>query len=403
MKSAFFREKIIMTAIATTTPEETPFLDRDAPLPPRAMPGSGLAVVLTPWFGAIVLLAACWILDRPPILREWFLTDFRDWLLDRWAGAGVVGVGVSVVAAFYLMVAVHELGHLVAGSSVGFRGLSFRVGPLIRRPFQVSLYRGPGAVVNGVAELVPVATDKLAGRGAVMILGGPAANLLSALVMVLLPFPITIFSGCFIAFSIANGVNDLFPFESRLGVSDGRRIWMLLRERGERWLALLRLGSEINYGALPESLSADFLAKAIAVRDDSVDTMTAHAIAYWAAFHQHKDREAGQLLETSLAYSRHASPVIREALMSDAAVFLARKRKRADLAEQWLADIPVDTKNQWFRSRAEAAILEAKGDVGGAVEKLAEVEAAILKFPENAQRETRLQLLQRWKSDLGRH
>jgi hypothetical protein len=117
---------------------------------------------------------------------------------------------------------------------------------------------------------------------------------------------------------------------------------------------------------------------------------------------QHKDNEAAQRLETCLAYSGHATPVLREALMSDAAVFQARRRKRADLADQWLAGIPIKTQHQWFRLRAEAAILEAKGLVDGALEKLAEVEAAILKLPKNALRDTSLQLLQRWKSSLRR-
>jgi len=383
----------------------TPILDREAPLPPRTAPGSGLTVVLTVWFGAILIVAACWLLNRPPILRQWFLTDFRPWLLDQWAGIGIVGFGLSALAAFYLMLIVHELGHVAVGLCVGFRLRSLRIGPLLfSRVFRPSLYRGPGAVVNGVAELIPVATDKLTWRGAAMALGGPVANFLSAMVVLLLPFPITVFSGLFIACSIANGVNDLFPFESRLGVSDGRRIWMLLRqpERGERWLALLHLGGQLADGVLPESLSADFIAKAIAVRDDSADTVTAHAIAFAAAFHQHKDSDAAQLLETSLAYSSHAKPILREALMSEAAVFQARRRKRADLADQWLAGIPEKTQNHWFRSRAEAAILEAKGDVGGAMKKLATTETAILAIPKSAQRETLIRLLQRWKSDLCR-
>jgi hypothetical protein len=361
--------------------------------------------VLTLWLGAVVLVTACWLLDRPPILREWFLTDLRPWFLDQWARIGIVGVGISVLAAFYLMLAVHELGHVVVGLCVGFRLRSLRIGPLrFHRLFRVSLYRGPGALVNGVAELDPVAADRLAWRGVGMVLGGPLANILSALVVLLLPLPLTVFSGCFIVFSMANGVSDLVPFESRLGVSDGRRIWMLLRqpEHGERWLALLHLGGELSDGVLPEALSADFLAKAIAVRDDSVDTVTAHAIAFSAAFHQHKDSEAAQQLETCLEYSGRASPVVREALMSDAAVFQGRRRKQADLAEQWLAGIPVTTQNLWIRSRAEAAILEAKGDVDGAMKKLVETETAILAFPESARRETLLRLLQRWKSELCR-
>ena len=395
-----------MTSAATETfPGGTPILDREAPLPPRTAPGAGLAVLLTVWCGAALLVAACWLINRPPILRQWFLTEFRPWLVDQWAELGIVGWGLSALAAFYLMLAVHELGHVAAGLCVGFRFRSLRVGPLLfDRSFRMSVYRGPGAVVSGVAELIPVAADKLAGRGAAMVLGGPVANFLSAMVVLLLPFPITVFSGLFIACSIANGVNDLFPFESRLGVSDGRRIWMLMREpeRGERWLALLHLGGQLADGVLPESLSADFLAKAVAVRDASADTVKAYALAFAAAFHQHEDSEAGQRLETCLAYSGHATPAVREALKSDAAVYQGRRRKRADLADQWLADIPVASQYAWFRSRAEAAILEAKGDVEGAMKKLAQTETALLALPKSAQGETLLRLLQRWKSELCR-
>jgi Peptidase family M50 len=393
-----------VTSPATETlANGTPILDRGDPLPPRTAPGAGLAVVLMVWFGAVILVAACWRFNRPPILRHWFLTDFRPWLLEQRAELGIVGFGLSALAAFYLMLAVHELGHVAAGLCAGFRCRSLRIGPLLfDRPFRVSLYRGPGAVVQGVAELIPMRTDMLAWRGVAMVLGGPVANFLSAMVVLLLPFPITVFSGLFIACSIANGVNDLFPFESRLGVSDGTRIWMLLRqsERGERWLALLHLGGQLADGVLPESLSADFLAKAIAVRDASADTVKAYAMAFSAAFHQDKDSEAGQRLETCLAYSGHASPALREALKSDAAVYQARRRKRADLADQWLAEIPVTSQYAWFRSRAEAAILEANGDVEGAMKKLAETEAALLAIPNTAQRETLLRLLHRWKSDL---
>lgn len=364
-----------------------------------------MAVVLTVWFGAACIVAASWLFDRPAILWQWFLTDFRPWLLDQWAELGVVGFGISTLGAFYLMLAIHELGHVAAGLCVGFRCRSLRVGPLLfDRPSRLSLYRGPGAVVAGVAELIPVATDKLAWRGVAMVLGGPVANFLTALVLLLLPFPITVFSGLLITCSLANGVSDLFPFESRLGVSDGRRIWMLWRqsERGERWLALLHLGSQLADGVLPESLSADFLAKAIAVRDDSADTVKANAMAFSAAFHQHKDSEAGQSLETCLAHCGHATPALREALKSDAAVYQARRRKRADLANQWLAEIPATAQYQWLLSRAEAAILEANGDVEGAMKKLTETETAILAIPKSIQRETSLRLLQRWKSDLSR-
>ena len=121
-----------------------------------------------------------------------------------------------------------------------------------------------------------------------------------------------------------------------------------------------------------------------------------------SGYRRRKDGEAGQRLETCLSYSGHATPALREALKSDAAVYQARRRKRADLADQWLAEIPVTAQNVWLRSRAEAAILEANGDVDGAMKKLAETEKSLLAIPKGGQRETLVRLLHRWKSDLCR-
>jgi hypothetical protein len=81
-------------------------------------------------------------------------------------------------------------------------------------------------------------------------------------------------------------------------------------------------------------------------------------------------------------------------------VYQARRRKRADHVGQWLAEIPVTAQYAWFRSRAEAAILEANGDGDCTLKKLAESETALLAIPNSAQRETPLRLLHRWKSDL---
>jgi len=177
---------------------------------------------------------------------------------------------------------------------------------------------------------------------------------------------------------------------------------MLLRGRqqAERWLAMMKLGTELSDGVSPECLSRGFLAKAVAIRDNSADTVTGHAFAYAAAFWQNKDDEAAQFLETCLQYSSHASAATREALMSDAAVFLARKRKRADLAEQWLDALPQVTQVPWLHIRAEAGILEARGDLKGAIGKLNEVEEKILAIPNSVQRELSLRFLRRWQSEL---
>jgi hypothetical protein len=224
----------------------------------------------------------------------------------------------------------------------------------------------------------------------------------SAALLILLVSPPTPFTWLLSVFSLMNVVSDLIPFESRVGVSDGQRLWMLLRRRaaGERWLALLGLGRELDEGVLPESLSTEMLEKALAVRDASVDTVVAHSIGYAVAFHRRKDDEAAEMLETSLGHVAHASPAVRDALISDAAVFQAKRRARPDLAEQWLREMPTHAL-PWLRARAEAAILESRGDVRGAKEKLAAVEAAILQLPAGGRRDSSMTLLRRWEAQLS--
>jgi|SRR5579864_1575712 len=104
-------------------------------------------------------------------------------------------------------------------------------------------------------------------------------------------------------------------------------------EQGERWLAILQLATELGSGIEPEKLSPDFIAKAIAVRDESPDNAAGCVFAYTAAWYKDATDKAAQLLETCLEYSQFSAPVMREALRSDAAVFQARKRNRIDLAE----------------------------------------------------------------------
>jgi hypothetical protein len=380
----------------------TPYLDRQLPLPRPAGPLSGLAWVLGPWYVAMALFLVLLALRRPPALHRWVASRV-EWLAGMdWTAGRVAGVVASAVLAYYLMIAVHEVGHVVAGWLVGFRFKSLRVGPLVlHRGGRLSLHGGPGALTNGVSEMEPGRKDRLSRRFTVLVAGGPAANLLSCAPVLLLPGAVSVFGAWFVLMSVTNAINDALPFESRLGVSDGRRILtMLLREgAGERCLALLELGQELGRGVLPEQLAPETVAQAVALVDDSNDTVTAHAIAYAVAFHQHRDDEAARCLDICLAHARRASPPMRAALISDAAVFQGRRRRNADRAGQWAADLPASAV-PWLRLRAEAAVLEANGDRAGALGRLGQVESMLRALPAGAQRDVPLVLLARWQSEV---
>ncbi len=384
-----------------------PILDRLVPLPGAAGGSSRRRVRPGIWIGLGLALAAIPIVSYEP-----FSVPALQWIVARVAAAfpgersisHLAIVAGSFLIAIPLAIAIHEIGHALGGLSVGFRLSQVRIGPLqIDRPFRVTVQKCSGTGYLGWVSMVPVAHDRLLARAMVLVFAGPGINLLCAGVMLALPFPKGPFSASFILVSLALAVKELVPVHRRIAVSDGRRLWLLIRnpQSSRRWLALLKLGAELREGVLPESLSRDFLEEAVAYRDETPDTIVAHATAHAAAFHQHDDAEAARFLETCLQYAGSAAPALLVRLTSEAAVFQARRRKRADLAEQWLADMPRPSRTPWLRWRAEAAIQEARGDVDGALAKLKQLEEAFLAFPDLVQRKSSLRLLERWRSEIG--
>jgi hypothetical protein len=381
----------------------TPILDRLTPLPPQESIMRPRVAVL--WIAVgFVLGMALLSGGAEPFLRSRIFRERAASVRVALSDVSILELVMSALAVMVAAIAVHEAGHACFGWLAGFRVDSIRIGRIqLDLPFRVSLYRGSGTGSGGWVRALPVRRDKLALRAVVMVLGGPASNLMSAAVVLALPFTMGLMSGLFVLVSTAIGVINLLPFRRRAVLSDGRRVLMLLRNRahGERWLALMKLVSDLADGIPPESLSPHYLALATAVRDNTSDTVSAHVLAYGAAFHQHRDDEAGRLLEIGLRYSTYAPPILRQALMAEAAVFQGRRRQRADLAAEWVADMPAKTEIPWLRRWSEAAILEARGDVDGALVNLEEVATMIRAGSSRAQRDISLRSLHRWQTELG--
>ena len=305
--------------------------------------------------------------------------------------------------ALFAAVAVHELGHLLAGVATRFRLLYVQLGRVqIRPPFHVKWRRKglPGA--TGFTAMVPADARKLRLRALIMLFGGPAANLITVLPLAFLPSHHSLFASWFIVISVAVGLLNLLPFRSMAVISDGKRILMLLRNsrQGERWLALLQLVNDLRSGVDHEQLNPEFVAIATAVQDDSPDTVSAHTIAFSAAFEKHDDPEAARLLEICLRHSGCVGPALREAAFLNAAIFQAERRKHADLAEQWLTELPAKSLFPQSRLNAQGAILQTRGDIPGALKKLDESEAMVLRLPPSPRREASLRSLQKWRAEL---
>src|SRR5262249_30655683 len=84
----------------------------------------------------------------------------------------------------------------------------------------------------------------------------------------------------------------------------------------------------------------------------------------------------------------------------NAAIFQAERRKHADLAEQWLAELPAKSLFPQSRLNAQEPILQTQGDIPGPLKKLAESEAMALRLPPLPRREASLRSLQKWRAEL---
>ena len=311
-------------------------------------------------------------------------------------------VAATLVFLLFAVIVVHEIGHLVCGLCVGFQLKTIRFGPFrISPPFRVSFKFEPKTGASGSVNMIPGSSKNLRSRAMVFILGGPVANLLAGSVVLFLKAGGPLISE-FAILSIMIGAANLVPFRQLALISDGKRMLMLLKNtgQGERWLAIMQLAAELQSGVEPENLSPDFIAKATGVKDESPDTVSGYAFAYAAAWYQDPPDRAAQLLETCLEYSKSSAPVIQQVLAGDAAVFQARKRNRIDLAEQWLSEVPQKTFFPGQRLRVESAILEAQGNLEGALKKLDEVETALMTIHDSYGRSVSQRSLQRWKREL---
>jgi hypothetical protein len=366
--------------------DATPFLDRQLPLPQP--PSSGTASI--PAAIVVILAVAIAALSVNHSFHAPNAESFDDWLMKPDLGTRIVLLLLRIIGFYFLTVAVHELGHVLAGLSAGLRFQHMRVSLItIDRSKRLSLSRELNRVVNGEAKLrpPPTPTGDLRFPFAIMVAGGPAANLACAAL-----FPFTVFG----VISAIVGIGDLLPFETLLGVTDGKRLKMLFfdRARRERWLAIIRLYADSSDAAAPDKLSPELIASATAVLDESVDTVTAHALAYSAAVHQRAFENGGKVLEVCLRFSAFAPPRMRAALMSDAAIYQAAVRRAPKIASEWLNELPPKSA-PWHRIRAEASILEANGSRDDAWKKLDEFEKKA-----GSREQHLLPLIGKWKSRL---
>jgi hypothetical protein len=292
---------------------------------------------------------------------------------------------------FFLQVAVHELGHVVAALAGGLRIIQVGIGrvTLVRAGRSFRLQNRSGVRALGHVVAVPLTERGMRWRMGLFITGGPLASLLVGFLCLRLaacynespsnhfPYSKTAPGKAFFApRSLATGCLNvagllgllmacisLVPTRSAGIGSDAYRLFALLASRpgAKRDILLAILYGTMLNGTRPRDWEPIIVERLLAAREGTQEDASSNLYAYYHALDSGRVEEGGQFLDLALA-QRDGFPVAsREALFLEGAYFEARHRRNVAAARAWLKQSKPGVSEAQTWHRAEAAVLWADG------------------------------------------
>ena len=340
-----------------STKSPTLILDLESPLPQtrqwdRLSWRQAVLIVALPFVGVILLVPTFLVLiDNNPAVAKIF--KYIGTKFDAFsAGSGAQSPLVFFLLyflTFFLILSIHELGHVAAGLAVGFHFRELRIGPLTlvksSKGLKVALQRI--STLDGIAAMGIQKLRRLRHKLAIYIAAGPLANVLSGLCVWLLltsrlsgRFQPAIRQSLelFGAASIFVGFVNLIPFRRRNGMfMDGARLLSLVTSKikTRRWLCILALKIQTESGVRLRDLKRTWIAHSCVISDQSLDALQAFWIAYLVCNDREDPKPAAQHLEKCLECFGIASPGFRKLLLMEAAIFHAWFRDDEQRAKIW--------------------------------------------------------------------
>ena len=385
------------TKIAKYSPTSTPILDGVRPLPGRRWPrlSAGEYFFLS---GAVILTLIA-------------LPEFRRHAESLAASLGIFPAGVLICliipgGAFFLSVATHEAGHLLAACLSGFRVAPNRLALPGSKYDSGRGLQSCDVFTLGILSLEARKLDHLPLRLGLVVLGGPLASLfvpslLEAYALAQptgVAFAVHVFAGI----SVLLGIAELLPDAGKGNSSDGARFLMLLKNdaAGQRWLAIIHLQLALEQGEDPRTWDQASVARITAIDDDSRDAVAARWLGYLWATERQDITAATKYLEEALAAPATASAWIRDQLFLEAAIFQAWFRDDLGCAHFWVARIRSRKLMLAQHLRLNVALLWAEGKLFDAWEKLGDHLALLRKLPDSPARLLAEKSAMEWKKQM---
>ncbi|MFN3326207.1 MAG: M50 family metallopeptidase [Bryobacteraceae bacterium] len=280
-----------------------------------------------------------------------------------------------------IAIAVHELGHTIAGLVAGFRTVGFSAWPLTfyktRNGWRLRWF----GIGGGLIQCYPARATGVRGRMFWMTAGGPIASIALFLLcgwmiwdeMVVWPGR-SGYSAAFTGvFSLMIGVLSLVPTDTGEVLSDGYRMRMLARggAEAEQSLAHALLATESFEGRRPGQWSAHLVERASKPESRSATGFNGQALLYSRLLDQVRVDEAEEILAWLLEHPRLR--LLAASLAFETAWFLAAYRGDAARGREWMEVAEKQPKGlldalTLQKARAAVACVEQSGEAKAAVE-----------------------------------
>ena len=288
------------------------------------------------------------------------------------------------------LILIHELGHVVGGLLFGFRFKYIRIGPVrIDRSRKITWHLSRSEVASGDAGVSPTSDTGIRWRFCAFLASGSIANFTTSfLTFRLMPRDNSLAAALDIAIFLGSafmGVVNLLPLRVAGQMTDGFKIFILLftKARKERFLHILKFVAESNRGTC--NTSSEEVHPALLIQDGSEHQVVASLLAYSAALRAKDYELAARSLESCLVAAGSVKSDLREELIINAAQYQVVRRKRPDLAREWLAERESGCRSP-RRFFAEALILHHEDQFDLAHEKIDEGLEQISSLPEGTDR-----------------
>jgi hypothetical protein len=314
-----------------------------------------------------------------------------------------------LAAVWMLLVLIHEVGHLIGGLLAGFRLNQIRIGPFtIERSGKITQHWTWHNLASGATHAVPLSRSALRWRFCFYFVAGPAANLITAFcAFKIMPRNNSLAAALGLAVFLGStfmGFANLLPARAKTQMLDGLKIWILLftKKRRDRMLLLLTFAVDARRCDFKAFMADSTVEPSSLIIDGSGEQVATNWLAFYKATAAKDHELAGRCLENCLVAASSVTVEPREELTIEAALYQALRRKRPDLARQWLAQ-EYSGKPSPRRLLVEALISYRENQYESAQNKIEEGFAEVANLQEGSQRTSIETALKNMKEALQKH